>query len=242
MRAVIILLFLFNVLSMSAQYCCTEAGKVLHYVTTDKKEGKTLKDSIFIKDVADDEERTVVEQRWYGDSYSIASIMDGTNREILIYHKKSGVTDYIMLDAETENAQTRKRFIAHYPPKDSIKAEKEYQGYSKYIRAEGRICIPIKENAYMNEELSPCKYFQKMGPMKINASLKGKYKGKETIHTPAGDFECVKIYTESKGSLMFISQSEYSITWYAPNIGVVKTEKYTKRGKVLESSLLYAIH
>lgn len=63
MRAVIILLFLSNVLSMSAQYCCTEAGKVLHYVTTDKKEGKTLKDSIFIKDVADDEERTVVEQR-----------------------------------------------------------------------------------------------------------------------------------------------------------------------------------
>lgn len=35
--------------------------------------------------------------------------------------------------------------------------------------------------------------------MTMKASLKGKYKGRETIHTPAGDFDCIKIYTEQKG-------------------------------------------
>ena len=29
-------LFLFNFIPISAQYCCTEIGKVLHYTTIDK--------------------------------------------------------------------------------------------------------------------------------------------------------------------------------------------------------------
>ena len=71
--------------------------------------------------------------------------------------------------------------------------------------------------------------------------LKGKYKGRETIHTPAGDFDCIKIYTEQKGKVMFISETEYSIDWYAKNIGLVKSETITKKGKVISTTLLYAI-
>lgn len=55
--------------------------------------------------------------------------------------------------------------------------------------------------------------------MTMKASLKGKYKGRETIHTPAGDFDCIKIYTEQKGKVMFISETEYSIDWYAKILG-----------------------
>lgn len=67
--------------------------------------------------------------------------------------------------------------------------------------------------------------------MTMKASLKGKYKGRETIHTPAGDFDCIKIYTEQKGKVMFISETEYSIDWYAKNIGLVKSETITKKGE-----------
>lgn len=38
--------------------------------------------------------------------------------------------------------------------------------------------------------------------MRMKASLEGKYKGKERVHTPAGDFDCIKIYTESKAKFM----------------------------------------
>ena len=40
---------------------------------------------------------------------------------------------------------------------------------------------------------------------------------------------------------MFVSESEYSIDWYAKNVGLVKSETVTKKGKVLLSTLLYAI-
>ena len=45
----------------------------------------------------------------------------------------------------------------------------------------------------------------------MKASLEGKYKGKERVHTPAGDFDCIKIYTESKAKFMLFSEKEYSM-------------------------------
>lgn len=37
MKEGLFFLFLFNFIPISAQYCCTEIGKVLHYTTIDKK-------------------------------------------------------------------------------------------------------------------------------------------------------------------------------------------------------------
>ena len=96
------------------------------------------------------------------------------------------------------------------------------------MHAEGRISIPIKENAGMDEELPPCKYTQKIGPMR-------------RVHTPAGDFDCIKIYTESKAKFMLFSEKEYSMSWYAKGVGIVKEERYNKRGKLQESMTLEAI-
>lgn len=234
-------LFLFNFIPISAQYCCTEIGKVLHYTTIDKKQEKTLKDSALVRDVIHENERIVVGLRWYGDSYSPTQIIDGTNRETFIYRKKTGITEFIALDAEVENTEAKLDYLSKYPQKDRSRAEKEYDEYSKYMHAEGRISIPIKENAGMDEELPPCKYTQKIGPMRMKASLEGKYKGKERVHTPAGDFDCIKIYTESKAKFMLFSEKEYSMSWYAKGVGIVKEERYNKRGKLQESMTLEAI-
>ena len=51
MKEGLFFLFLFNFIPISAQYCCTEIGKVLHYTTIDKKQEKTLKDSALVRDV-----------------------------------------------------------------------------------------------------------------------------------------------------------------------------------------------
>ena len=161
MKEGLFFLFLFNFIPISAQYCCTEIGKVLHYTTIDKKQEKTLKDSALVRDVIHENERIVVDLRWYGDSYSPTQIIDDTNRETFIYRKKTGITEFIALDAEVENTEAKLDYLSKYPQKDRSRAEKEYDEYSKYMHAEGRISIPIKENAGMDEELPPCKYTQK---------------------------------------------------------------------------------
>ena len=75
MKEGLFFLFLFNFIPISAQYCCTEIGKVLHYTTIDKKQEKTLKDSALVRDVIHENERIVVDLRWYGDSYSPTQII-----------------------------------------------------------------------------------------------------------------------------------------------------------------------
>ena len=44
MKTALLFLFLFKIVPVAAQYCCTEVGKVLYYTTVDKKEEKTLRD------------------------------------------------------------------------------------------------------------------------------------------------------------------------------------------------------
>ena len=238
MKTALLFLFLFKIVPVAAQYCCTEVGKVLYYTTVDKKEEKTLRDSALVRDVIRENERIVVDLRWYGDSYNSTQIMEGENKEVFIYRKKTGITDFIMLDAEVENTVVRLEYLSKYPEQDRVKAEKEYKEYSKYMYSEGRISIPIKGNAVMDEELPPCKYAQKIGFMSMSASLKGKYIGKEKVRTPAGDFDCIKIYTDSQVKFMLFSEKEYSMSWYAQGIGLVKKEIYTKRRKLLKSMTL----
>lgn len=68
-----------------------------------------------------------------------------------------------------------------------------------------------------------------------------KVEGKETIETDAGTFDCVKITQEMK-TKMVISIEASSIDWYAPNIGMVRSESYKKNGKLSGYSLLTAFN
>lgn len=63
----------------------------------------------------------------------------------------------------------------------------------------------------------------------MKASLEGKYKGKERVHTPAGDFDCIKSIQNPKPNSCFL-RKEYSMSWYAKGVGIVKEERYNKRG------------
>ncbi len=54
----------------------------------------------------------------------------------------------------------------------------------------------------------------------------------ENITTPAGSFDCFKISQETTlRTIMNITTR--SITWYAKNIGAVRTENYDRKGKLL---------
>ena len=63
---------------------------------------------------------------------------------------------------------------------------------------------------------------------------------KETITTPAGTFECHKLTQDAEvKAIMKMTTSE--VTWLAEDIGIVKTEIYNKKGKLISSSELTKI-
>jgi hypothetical protein len=68
-----------------------------------------------------------------------------------------------------------------------------------------------------------------------------KVEGKEQITTPAGTFECYKLtYTlTSKGGMG--GGTMKSVSWFAKNVGLVKTETFSDKGKLMSRQVLSKI-
>ncbi len=67
-----------------------------------------------------------------------------------------------------------------------------------------------------------------------------KVEGKETIETPAGKFECIKISADVITKSAVNSENK-TIQWLAEGVGVVKSENQNKDGKMISYQLLTKI-
>jgi hypothetical protein len=80
-----------------------------------------------------------------------------------------------------------------------------------------------------------------MGFMKVNTAAKvteGKCLVIEDITVPAGKFKCHKITQKVTVTAMGTSNASTSVSWYAPNVGTIKTESYDDKNKLTSSSVL----
>jgi len=59
----------------------------------------------------------------------------------------------------------------------------------------------------------------------------------ESITTPAGTFDCYKISYDSETKLLFKVKAK-TTEWYAPNIGLIKSETFDGKGKATGSTIL----
>jgi hypothetical protein len=57
--------------------------------------------------------------------------------------------------------------------------------------------------------------------------------GFEKITTPAGTFDCAKISYDQFSKVSIIKTEGRTIEWYAPNVGLVRSETYSKKDKLL---------
>lgn len=69
----------------------------------------------------------------------------------------------------------------------------------------------------------------------------GKFLGTESVTTPAGTFDCVKISYTYKFNAGGESEQVNNTAWYAPGIGLVKEEGHNRRGDLIASEVLLQI-
>jgi len=62
--------------------------------------------------------------------------------------------------------------------------------------------------------------------------------GFETVETPAGKFECVKITYDGESKTKLFKSLSTNVEYLAKGIGVVKTESFDKKGKKASSMML----
>lgn len=65
--------------------------------------------------------------------------------------------------------------------------------------------------------------------------------GFEDVTTPAGTYKCVKISYETNSEVMFMKTKTKVVEWYALNIGLVRSETYNDKGKMLGFNVLSSI-
>lgn len=65
-----------------------------------------------------------------------------------------------------------------------------------------------------------------------------KVTGEESVTTPAGTFDCVILEQLSEMRVLGIKQKSVTKTWYAKNVGDVKSEIYTVKGKLRSKVVL----
>jgi hypothetical protein len=75
--------------------------------------------------------------------------------------------------------------------------------------------------------------------MTLTVSLTNrKVEGFETVTTPAGTFECVKISYDSDAKMSFMKRKSRCVEYLAKGVGLVKFESFDKKGKKESSQLL----
>jgi hypothetical protein len=80
-----------------------------------------------------------------------------------------------------------------------------------------------------------------LGIMKMSTVIKmteGKCLAIEDVRVPAGTFKCHKITQKITTTAMSVNNVGTTISWYAPNIGTVKTESYDDKNKLISGSVL----
>jgi hypothetical protein len=82
-----------------------------------------------------------------------------------------------------------------------------------------------------------------VGIMKVKTVVKteGKYLAIEDVKVPAGTFKCHKITQKITTTAVIITTTQTTVSWYAPNIGTVKTVTYDDKNNLVSSSELVEI-
>jgi len=118
----------------------------------------------------------------------------------------------------------------------------EMQGQGLKIEAKGTpMEIPGSLQPGQSLKDSDVTIAMDMGIMKMNTVAKmteGKCLAIEDVRVPAGTFKCHKITQKITSTAMNTTTVQTTVSWYAPNIGTVKTETYDDKNKLVSGSVL----
>ncbi len=226
MKNTILLLLMVVYSSLSfAQECNSyfpqEKGKVLEYRDLDKKGKETGRMT-----------REVVERRLQG------SVLSVQIKETHTPKKGNSTTVKYSVKCEDGLAFVSMEGYAMGQPQMSA-----YNNMSTEIEADN---LEIPNDAKVGDDLGVGKvkatvYNENIKMFSLDFKiLDRKVDAFEKLTTNAGTFDCMKITSHTEMHMM-ITIKTTTVEWYAKDIGVVKSEVYSKKGKLMSSTVLESI-
>lgn len=159
------------------------------------------------------------------------------NRSQVVYDAETGITTYTLMSAE----EFKKLMMMQFEQMAAMQgqyldAEKKAE-LDQAMKVTGALTLPLDPKAaaatkFANSSLT-CRIEGQSFDMRLT---KGLYQGLETVEVPAGKFEnCIKVSYQLRFVGMGMVPAQQITAWYAPEVGLVKSEEGTKGGKVEQS-------
>lgn len=226
-----------------AQYFNTEKGHQSTYssMAVNDKDTIRIETTVTVKEIstgADGKITSVVEQVSPIPGNALAK---HTETQTFHYDPAKDITTIIVSDAESTKAEMIETIRTQAESAGHIPTESEMAELTGMLKVKGELSIDIDPKAALDTKLPNKTLRVNMGPETFTFNLwEGKVKGKESVTTAAGTFECFKLTYTMKINMGANSQKFYVTEWYAPGVGLVKSINADKKGNILASEELTA--
>lgn len=234
----------FGAMAASAQYFCTEKGKVFLYKlvdNTEKKPTDTMLQTTFVEveKSADGNINARVEDVMSLPDSPLSEIKTNMN---YIYDAKTDVTTVVEMTAEDfrsmivntikESAQAAGQYIS----------EMELADLEKMMSSKGRLEVLIDPKAEVGSKIPNSTLRLNAGQMTMTMNIwEAKFLGTESVTVEAGTFDCVKISYVMRTSSPNGNEKSNVTSWYAKGIGVVREIETDKKGNITKERNLSVI-
>lgn len=200
-----------------AQYCSLQKGQKLYYeVLTGEKKIETYTSVVGVETKNDSTFITL------GD---FAPKMNEKMKDTLFYHKVAYANGNTLVYLQDEESMKNNMFslMAAALNKNDMTAAKEK------FEVNGQICLLLNEKQKKGDKIKANEMSIRIKPVTMTVSKKGEYEGTETISTPAGQFDCVKVTYSMKMKFFMFSDESQITEWYAKGVGLVKHEEKSRK-------------
>lgn len=214
---VLLLVCMLSAIAASAQYCSIQKGQKLYYeVLTGKKKTETYTSVVNVEKVNDSTFITL------GD---FVPKMNEKMKDTLFYQKVAYANNNTLIylqDGESMKDNICGMMAEALNKKDMTSAKAKFD-------TNGKICLLLNEKRQKGEKIESGEMTIWIKPVTMTVSMKGQYEGIETISTPAGEFDCVKVTYSMKVKFFMFSDESQVTEWYAKGVGLVKHEESSRK-------------
>ena len=243
-KTLLALMLMVGGLAASAQYFCTDQGKVMLYKAVDKS-GKDSVESVIqattvgVETAADGKISVRLQEIQSDPDNPLAEIKTYST---YIYDPQTDVSTIIPMSADDF-----KNFILTMI-KDAAAAngqsmsEMDLADIEKVMSTKGQIEFTIDPKAEVASKIPNSTLRLSAGQLSMSMNFwEGKFLGAESVTTEAGTFDCVKISYVMRTSSPSGNEKRNVTAWYAKGIGLVRSVDTDKKGDITAEQNLFVI-
>ena len=165
--------------------------------------------------------------------------LSSSDTTTVVYNPADHTTFFMMMDKDKTRQEVIKSIKEMIAQSGQFVSESDLADMERSITAKGELSLTLADEMAEGTNKS----------LRINVAEKsfshnlweGKVLGRESIDTPAGTFDCLKISYVHKVSTPEGNERIYVTGWYAPGVGEVKEIQATKKGETISETILTAL-